>query len=101
MRPGPEPIGGERCDFFDIEKPSLKTLFGVTKAKKRLKKELGITTTMKPLRWWTNQKRKAKRRAGYESKVGRALRHGLRTPGGCLVSFVLLGIGWLLLSLAS
>jgi hypothetical protein len=38
--------------LFRYRRPSLKTLLGVTKAKKRLKKELGITTAMKPLQWW-------------------------------------------------
>ncbi len=34
--------------LFRYRKPSLKTLLGVTKAKKRLKKELGITDALKP-----------------------------------------------------
>jgi hypothetical protein len=51
--------------FFRYRRPSLKTLLGVTAAKKQLKQELGITTVLKPLRWWPNQKRRMKREIGY------------------------------------
>lgn len=78
--------------FFRYRRPSLSTLFGITKAKKRVKKELGITEAMKPFRWWTNTKRKIKRDVGYESDTGRLIRNGLPTPGGCLV-VVLIGVG--------
>ena len=71
--------------FFRYRRPSLKTLLGITKAKKRIKKELGITEAMKPFRWWTNTKRRFKRKIGYESKAGRLIRNGLPRPGGCLV----------------
>jgi hypothetical protein len=74
--------------FFRYRRPSLKTLLGITKAKKRIKKELGITEFMKPFRWWTNTKRKIKRDIGYESKTGRLIRNGLPRPGGCLVVIV-------------
>ena len=57
--------------LFPLPPPLLKTLLGVTKAKKRIKKELGITAAMKPFRWWTNQKRRFKRKIGYESEAGR------------------------------
>jgi len=50
-----------------------------------VKKELGITAAMKPFRWWTNQKRRFKRKIGYESDAGRLIRNGLPRPGGCLV----------------
>jgi hypothetical protein len=76
--------------FFRYRRPSLKTILGVTNAKKRLKKELGITSLLKPIRWWPNQKRKIKRKIGYESEIGRALRHGLPKPGGCLLVVVAL-----------
>lgn len=69
--------------FFRYRRPSLKTLLGVTKAKKRLKRELGITALLRPFRWWGNLKRRVKRRAGYESPAGRLLRNGLPRPGGC------------------
>ena len=73
---------------FRYRRPSLKTLLGITKAKRRVKKELGITEAMKPFRWWTNQKRRFKRRIGYESEPGRLIRNGLPRPGGCLVVVV-------------
>ncbi len=71
--------------WFRYRRPSLKTVLGITRAKKRLKKELGITAAMKPFRWWPNKKRQLKRRLGYESPAGRLVRHGLPRPGGCLL----------------
>jgi hypothetical protein len=71
--------------FFRYRRPSLKTLLGVTKAKKQIKKDLGITALLKPFRWWPNQKRRIKREIGYESEAGRLVRDGLPKPGGCLV----------------
>ena len=82
--------------FFRYRRPSLKTLLGITKAKKEIKKELGITAFMKPFRWWTNTKRKIKRDIGYESDTGRLIRNGLPRPGGCLV--VIIFVGGLVLS---
>ena len=78
--------------FFRYRHPSLKSLFGVTKAKKQVKKELGITAAMKPFRFWTNAKRRFKRKIGYESEGGRLIRNGLPRPGGCLV-VVLMAVG--------
>lgn len=77
--------------LFRYRKPSLKTAFGITRAKKRLKRKLGITAALRPFRWWGNQKRRLKRRVGYESEAGRILRHGLRTPGGCLLVLAAVG----------
>lgn len=74
--------------FFRYRRPSLKAMLGITKAKKRLKKELGITALLKPVRWWPNQKRRFKRRIGYYSDAGRLIRDGLPRPGGCLVMVV-------------
>ena len=54
--------------FFRYRRPSLKTMLGITKEKKRLKKELGITEMLKPFRWWGNEKRDIKRHAGYYSR---------------------------------
>ena len=71
--------------LFRYRRPSLNTLLGITKAKKQVKKELGITAAMKPFRWWTNQKRRFKRKIGYESDTGRLIRNGLPRPGGCAV----------------
>ena len=75
--------------FFRYRRPSLKILLGITKAKKEIKKDLGITAFMKPFRWWTNTKRKMKRDVGYESKTGRLIRDGFPRPGGCLVVVIL------------
>lgn len=74
--------------FFRYRRPSWKTLLGLTKAKKQLKKELGITALLKPFRWWTNQKRTLKRRLGYESSIGRLFRLGFPRPGGCLLAIL-------------
>jgi hypothetical protein len=74
--------------FFRYRRPSMKTLLGVTADMKRIKKDLGITTLLKPVRWWPNQKRKFTRKIGYESAAGRLLRDGLPKPGGCLAVFV-------------
>ena len=78
--------------FFRYRRPSLKTLLGITKAKKQLKKDLGITALLKPFRWWPNKKRQIKRKIGYESDVGRLFRNGLPRPGGCLVVLGIVGI---------
>ena len=75
--------------FLRYRRPSLNTLLGITKAKKRLKKELGITDALKPFRAWTNAKRRFKRKIGYESETGRLIRDGLPRPGGCLVVVVI------------
>ena len=75
--------------LFRYRRPSLNTLLGITKAKKRIKKELGITDALKPFRWWTNTKRRFKRTIGYESEAGRLIRNGLPRPGGCLVVIML------------
>lgn len=74
--------------FFRYRRPSLKTILGITKAKKQIKKDLDITALLKPFRWWPNQKRKIKRDIGYESEAGRLIRGGLPKPGGCLVILI-------------
>ena len=83
--------------FFRYRRPSMKTLLGVTRAKKRIKKELGITPFLKRVRWLPNKKRQIKRAIGYESNAGRLIRDGLPKPGGCLpvllVGITLLGVG--------
>ena len=71
----------------------MNTLLGITKAKKRLKKELGITDALKPFRAWTNAKRRFKRKIGYESEAGRLIRKGLPRPGGCLVVVIAVMVG--------
>ena len=86
--------------FLRYRRPSLNTLLGITKAKKRVKKELGITDAMKPFRWWTNQKRRFKRKIGYESEAGRLLRNGLPRPGGCAIVVVVAGIAVIVAAVA-
>lgn len=71
--------------FFRYRRPSWKTVLGVTRAKKRVKKALGITALLAPFRWWPNQVRKAKRQLGWYSPLARLIRLGLPRPGGCLV----------------
>jgi len=79
--------------FLRYCRPSLKTLLGITAAKKRIMKDLGITALLRPFRWWPNKKRQVNREIGYESDAGRLIRNGLPKPGGgCLV--VVAGIGW-------
>jgi hypothetical protein len=75
---------------FRYRRPSLNTLLSITKVKKRLKKELGITDALKPFRAWTNAKRRFKRKIGYESEAGRLIRSRLPRPGGCLVVVIVL-----------
>ena len=47
--------------------------------------------------FWTNAKRRFKRKVGYESETGRLIRNGVPRPGGCLV-VVLIGIGVLVIA---
>jgi hypothetical protein len=79
--------------LFRYRRPSIKTILGITKARKRIKKDLGITAILKPFRWATNQKRRFKRKIGYESTAGRLIRDGLPRPGGCLVVVVVIAVG--------
>jgi hypothetical protein len=84
--------------LFRYRRPSLKTILGITKAKKEIKKELGITALLKPFRWWPNEKRRIKREVGYKSDAGRLIRDGLPKPGGCLVVVVVVVLAVELLS---
>ena len=86
--------------FFRYRRPSLKALLGITKAKKEIKRELGITAFMKPFRWWTNTRRKFKRDTGYESPTGRLGRYGLPRPGGCLVVVLIVALATAAMALA-
>jgi hypothetical protein len=77
--------GPSRMRFFRYRRPSVQTMLGLTRAKKRFKKQVGITAALKPFRWWTNYRRRCLRKLGYESELGRLIRLGPRTPGGCLL----------------
>lgn len=48
-------------------KPSVKTMLGVTKAKKRFNKAVGITAVKKPFRAYGNMRRRVLRKTGYYS----------------------------------
>lgn len=91
--------------FFRYRRPSWKTVLGVTRAKKRIRKALGITALLAPFRWWPNQVRRAKRRIGWYSPLARLIRLGLPRPGGCLVvlaaglSLLCAGLGVCLLTM--
>ena len=55
-------------------KPSVKTVLGVTKLKKRVKKSLGLNKLLWPFRAVNNYQRRILRRAGYYSPELKALR---------------------------
>jgi hypothetical protein len=69
---------------------SLRTLLGITKEEKRIKRDLGITAIMKPFRWWGNEKRKVKREVGYYSPEAKFARHVL--PHSAIKLFVGLAV---------
>jgi len=56
-----------RPRFIRYRRPSLSTMLGVTRAKKRLNRQLGITAVKRPFRAPGNMKRRFLRRAGYYS----------------------------------
>jgi hypothetical protein len=58
----------EAHEILPLPPPLCKNLLGITRAKKEVKKELGVTEAMKPFRWWTNTKRRFKRKIRYESE---------------------------------
>lgn len=55
-------------------KPSLKTILGLTTAKKRLKRDLGIYEVTKVINAPKNTKRRAKRAFGWESEIAKLFR---------------------------
>ena len=55
-------------------KPSLKSVLGVTKAKRKLKKDLGIYEVTKIINAPKNAKRRVKRKLGYESEIMKIFR---------------------------
>ena len=63
-------------------KPSLKSVLGITSAKKRVRRQLGITALLKPFRAYGNAKRRVKRRLGYYSTPAKVVRNGLPSPFG-------------------
>lgn len=62
-------------------KPSLKTVLGLTKAKKKVKKSLGVYEVTKYTNAPKNLKRRVKRAAGYESGLMKFMRALFRIFG--------------------
>jgi hypothetical protein len=65
-------------DEMRYRKPSVKTVLGITKMKKRLNKTLGINKLLAPFRAVGNYQRRLLRRAGYYSPEMKALRAAKR-----------------------
>jgi hypothetical protein len=63
-----------RMRLFRYRRPSVKTMLGVTRVKKRLNRQLGITAMKHPFRAPGNMKRRMLRRAGYYSGPMKFLR---------------------------
>jgi hypothetical protein len=55
-------------------KPSMKTILGVTRAKKRFNRAVGITAVKRPFRAPGNYKRRVLRRTGYYSEPMKFMR---------------------------
>jgi hypothetical protein len=60
--------------LFRYRKPSMKTMLGVTRAKKRFNKAVGITAVKRPFRAPGNYKRRMLRRTGYYSEPMKFMR---------------------------
>jgi len=60
-------------NFSHYPRPSLNTLLGIPRARKRINTELGITAARKPFRWWRHFERRGKRRIGWKSEGGRSI----------------------------
>lgn len=68
--------------FPRYRKPSPSTMIGLTKAKKQLKRDLGMTAALKPYRDVKyNWKRNILRKGGYYSEPMKLLRYLLRLLG--------------------
>ncbi len=65
--------------LFRYRRPSVKTILGVTRAKKRLNRQLGITAIQRPFRAPGNMKRRMLRQAGYYSGPMKFMRSMGRT----------------------
>ena len=81
---------------FRYRRPLWKTILGSQSPRCRSRKT-GIAAMLKPFYWWTNQRRRIKRGAGYESDAWYVIRDRLPTPGGCRLvvasAVVLIGLG--------
>jgi hypothetical protein len=63
-----------RRSFFRYRRPSVNNMLGITRAKKRINRQLGITAIKRPFRAPGNMKRRVLRRAGYYSGPMKFLR---------------------------
>jgi hypothetical protein len=63
-----------RIRFIRYRRPSLNTMLGITRAKKRLNRQLGITALKRPFRAPGNMKRRMLRQMGYYSGPMKFLR---------------------------
>ena len=63
-----------RRRIIRYRKPSMKTMFGLTKAKRRFNRAVGITAVKRPFRAPGNYKRRVLRRAGYYSEPMKSMR---------------------------
>ena len=63
-----------RMRFFRYRRPSVNTMLGITRAKKRINRQLGITAVKRPFRAPGNFKRRMLRRAGYYSEPMKFMR---------------------------
>jgi hypothetical protein len=63
--------------LFRYRRPPIKAIPGITKAKKRIKTNLGLTALRKPFRAWTNTKRRIKLRADFCGDAGGLIRVGV------------------------
>lgn len=78
----PIPLVEGSMKLFRYRRPSVNTLLGITRIKKQIKKDLGITAALKPFRAASNAERRLKRRLGYYSPLGRLIRLGVPTVFG-------------------
>ena len=82
-----------KIKLFRYRKPSAKTVLGVTKAKKTIRRKTGVTAATKPTRAYSNAKRQAKRKAGYYSGPAKMARAGKApTPLGCLMPAIVIAM---------
>src|SRR5215471_11832080 len=66
--------------LFRYREPSIRTVLGVTRIKKEIKRDLGITAAMKPLGFFGNAARTVKRRVGYYSEPMKVASNGPPRP---------------------
>ena len=75
--------------LFRYRKPSLKTSLGVTKAKKAVRRQTGVTAITRPSRAASNLRRRAKRKVGYYSAPAKMMRAKKPpTPLGCILPII-------------